>query len=222
MLSASRLGGVAVGDPVYYREIAVGEVSAIGLQDGASEVLVHAVIRPRYAPVVQAGSVFWNASGLRFDWSLFKGASFDLESLKSLLAGGIAFATPETQGEPAADGSQFPLRDKPDDFWLAWQPTVHLGPTDDEPALPKIDLATATDVTVEDEAAASYNVLSASHLRTGPGTTYRVIDTLAAGTTIDVTGQVLARDWYRVRLADGRVGYVWAKLLEPAPATATR
>jgi paraquat-inducible protein B len=178
------------------------------------------VIRPRYAPLVQAGTVFWNASGVRFDWSLFKGASFDLESLKSLLAGGIAFATPETQGEPAADGSQFPLHDKPDDSWLTWQPVVHLGPADGEPALPRIELAAATDVAVDDVAPVAYAVVSASHVREGPATTYRVIDTLAGGTTVDVTGQVMGRDWYRVRLADGGVGYVWAKLLEPA-ATAT-
>jgi paraquat-inducible protein B len=55
-------------------------VTATGLQDGASSVLVHAAIRPRYAPRVQAGSMFWNASGLRRDWSRCKGASVDLES----------------------------------------------------------------------------------------------------------------------------------------------
>jgi paraquat-inducible protein B len=220
VLSARQLGSVAVGDPVYYREVEVGEVTATGLQDGAATVLLHAVIRPRYAPLVQAGTVFWNASGARFDWSLFKGASFDVESLKSLLAGGIAFATPEVQGEPAADGSQFPLHDRPDDAWLAWQPAVHLGPADAAPALPRVELAAATDVAVEDEAPASYAVRSAAHVREGPGTTYRVIDTLAGGTTVEVTGQVLARDWYRVRLADGRVGYVWEKLLEPAGPTA--
>jgi hypothetical protein len=33
---------------------------------------------------------------------------------------------------------------------------------------------------------------------------------------VEVTGEILGRDWYRVRLGDGAVGYVWSKLLEPA------
>jgi hypothetical protein len=215
VLTGSELGSIAVGDPVYYREVQVGEVAAIGLEDDAASALVHAVIRQRYAPLVQEGSVFWNASGLRFDWSLFKGASLDLESLKALLAGGVAFATPETHGAQAADGSHFALHDKPEEAWLAWRPAVRLGPADVGPPLPRIDVA-ATNFSVEDMTPASYAVQTTSHVRQGPGTTYRVIDTLASGAMIEVTGEVLGRDWYRVSLGDGAVGYVWSKLLEPA------
>ena len=150
-----------------------------------------------------------------------KGASLDLESLQSLLGGGVAFATPEVQGAQAADGSRFALHDKPDPTWLTWQPAVHLGPADSGPPLPRIEVA-ATDVAVEDLTPASYAVQSASHVREGPGTTYRVIDTLAAGATVEVTGAVLGRDWYRIGLADGGVGYVWAKLLAPAGQAAAR
>jgi paraquat-inducible protein B len=215
VLVGSRLGSIAVGDPVYYREVQVGEVTAIDLEDDAAAVLVHAVIGRRYAPLVQEGSMFWNASGLRFDWSLFKGARLDLESLKALLAGGVAFATPEIQGAQAADGSYFALHDKPDDAWLAWRPTVRLGPADVAPPLPRIDLA-ATSFSVEDVPPASYAVQTASHVREGPGTTYRVIDTLPQGATVEVTGEVSGRDWYRVSLGDGATGYIWSKLLAPA------
>jgi paraquat-inducible protein B len=221
VLSARQLGSVAVGDPVYYREVEVGEVVAIGLEDDAAAVVLHAVIRERYAPLVQEGSMFWNASGLRFDWSLFKGASLDLESLKSLLVGGVAFATPDAPGAQAADGSQFALHDQPDDSWLAWQPAVRLGPADAGPPLPRVELATG-DVAVEDLTPASYSVQSASHLRAGPGTTYPVLDTLPTGTTVEVTGEVIGRDWYRIRRADGSAGYIWSKLLAPAEQAATR
>ena len=33
---------------------------------------------------------------------------------------------------------------------------------------------------------------------------------------VEVTGEVSGRDWYRVSLGDGGVGYVWSKLLKPA------
>ncbi len=215
VLTGRELGSIAVGDPVYYREVQVGEVTAIDLEDAAAAVLVHAVIRKRYAPLVQEGSLFWNASGLRFDWGLFRGASLDLESLKALLAGGVAFATPETEGAQAADGSRFALHDKPEDAWLAWRPVVRLGPAEPEPPLPRIAPA-ATDFSVEDLPPTSYAVQTASHVREGPGTTYRVIDTLAQGAMVEVTGDVAGRDWYRVSLEGGAIGYVWSKLLAPA------
>jgi len=43
-----------------------------------------------------------------------------------------------------------------------------------------------------------------------------VIDTLAQGAMGEVTGEVTGRDWYRVSLRDGAIGYVWSKLLAPA------
>jgi hypothetical protein len=43
-----------------------------------------------------------------------------------------------------------------------------------------------------------------------------VIGTLAQGATVEVTGQVSGRDWYRVNQGDGAAGYVWARLLAPA------
>lgn len=214
VLTASQLGSVAVGDSVYYREVEVGEVVATGFANNSASVLIHAVVHNRYAPLVREGSVFWNASGLHVDFSLFKGASLDLESLKALLAGGVAFATPDSQaGARAAAGSQFQLHDRPKDEWLSWQPAIPLGPPEAEPDLPQIETA-ASDFSVEDMAPAAYVATAASHVRRGPGVRYRIISTVAENATVEVTGKVMGLNWYRVRFADGRVGYVWGKLLQ--------
>jgi hypothetical protein len=216
LLSADELGSVAVGDPVYYREVEVGAVTAVGFEDGATSVLVHAVVRQRYAPLVQEGSVFWNASGLHADFSLFRGASIDVESLKALLAGGVAFATPDIQGgSQAADGSHFVLHNQPEDAWLTWRPVVQLGPQEAGPPLPRIEMAATGDVSVEDLSPAGYAATTAAHVRQGPGTTYRVIRTLQPGETVQVTGKVVGADWYQIGMTDGAEGYVWAKLLQP-------
>ena len=58
-----------------------------------------------------------------------------------------------------------------------------------------------------------------SHVRDGPDTTYPVLTTLRQGATVPVTGKVADRDWYRVSI-DGAVGYIWAKLVQPAQAGA--
>jgi paraquat-inducible protein B len=210
VLSAAQLGSINVGDPVYYREVQVGEVRATGLEDDAGAAQVHALIWQRYAPLVQEGTMFWNASGLHFHAGLFSGATLDLESLAALLAGGVAFATPDQEGTPAKDGSKFVLHDQPDPEWLKWRPLEKLAAAT-PPAL------RTQGFSVDDIASASYDVTTAAHVRDGPDTTYPVMTTLARGTTVTVTGKVAGQDWYRIAIADA-VGYVWAKLLEPAAA----
>ena len=215
VLSAAQLGSVAVGNPVYYREVQVGEVMATGLESDAGAAEVHALIWERYAPLVQEGTMFWNASGLRFHAGLFSGATVDLELLASLLAGGVAFATPDQQGTPAKDGSQFMLHDQPKDEWLAWQPAVRLAPAG------HTDRAGRRFLGRGPGACGPIPSPPTSHVREGPDTTYPVLTTLSQGTTVSVTGKVQDRDWYRVEVGDA-VGYIWAKLLEPAQAAAAQ
>jgi paraquat-inducible protein B len=208
VLSAAQLGSIHAGDPVYYREVQVGEVRATGLADDAGAAQVHALIWQRYAPLVQEGTMFWNASGLHFHAGLFSGATVDLESVASLLAGGVAFATPDQEGAPVKDGSQFVLHDQPDPEWLKWRPLEKL-------AAPTPPDRRTRGFTVDDLAPTPYDVTTAAHVRDGPDTTYPVMTTLARGTSVTVTGKVADHDWYRIAIADA-VGYVWAKLLEPA------
>ncbi len=57
--------------------------------------------------------------------------------------------------------------------------------------------------------------------RTGPGTNYEKVQTLTRGTTVEVTGKVEGKNWYRIALAGGRTAYVFAPLLRdaaPSPA----
>jgi paraquat-inducible protein B len=80
--------------------------------------------------LVRVNSKFWNAGGLDFRFGLFRGAEISAESAKTLLSGGIEFATPTTFGEPASDGAVFRLYDKPDDAWKDWMPLIQLNLSD--------------------------------------------------------------------------------------------
>ncbi|MBJ9976324.1 MCE family protein [Pseudomonas sp. S75] len=128
-LSAPRLGSIKPGVPVSYREVQVGKVVGAELGQSADRVLIHILIEPRYASLVRSGSRFWNSSGFGFDWGLFKGATVRTESLETLIAGGIAFATPEGEqmGNPARPQQTFALFEKADDAWLQWAPKISLG-----------------------------------------------------------------------------------------------
>ena len=116
------------GSPVYYRGIEVGAVQEQRLSDDARRVELDVFIRDPYAPLVRSDTKFWNVSGLAVDFSLFKGAQVDMESLQSLISGGVSFATPDAGkgSESAADGAIFPLYEEPKKEWLEWSPAIPL------------------------------------------------------------------------------------------------
>lgn len=128
-LSAARRGSLKAGVPVTYREVQVGKVTSFELGETADRVLIHVLIEPRYAPLVRTGSRFWNTSGVGVDAGLFKGVKVRTESMETILAGGVAFATPNNteMGSPAKPGQTFALFDEANDEWLDWAPKIPLG-----------------------------------------------------------------------------------------------
>ncbi|WP_207888370.1 PqiB family protein [Pseudomonas sp. 30_B] len=127
-LSAPRRGSLKVGVPVTYREVQVGKVTSFELGETADRVLIHILIEPRYAPLVHTGSRFWNTSGVGVDAGLFKGVKVRTESFETILAGGVAFATPNNaeMGPPAKPGQTFALFDESNEEWLDWAPKIPL------------------------------------------------------------------------------------------------
>src|SRR5688572_31509117 len=126
VLRTSRLGSLQRSSPVYYRGVEVGVVQEATLSPDATGVHVHVLIRSRYAPLVRANSVFWNVSGVSFSGGLFKGVHFKLESLRSLAAGSINFATPNDTAREVKDGQIFPLHADGRREWMSWAPRIQL------------------------------------------------------------------------------------------------
>lgn len=129
VLISSHLGSLKGGSPVYYRGVEVGAVQDSELGADATTVNIHVFIKRRYVKLVRKGSKFWNASGLDMSLGLLRGLEINVESLRSLIAGGIAFGTPnDPKDEPAKDGTVFPLYDKPQREWLEWAPKIPIPP----------------------------------------------------------------------------------------------
>lgn len=128
------LGSLQEQSAIYYRGIKVGEVLKYQLGDDGQEVKLQARVQREYAPLVRANSKFWNAGGIDFRFGLFRGAEISAGSAKTLLSGGVAFATPTELGEQAADGAVFRLYDKPEDAWKNWMPVINLKLPEQAPA----------------------------------------------------------------------------------------
>lgn len=109
-LRTERIGSLSVGSPVFFRDLDVGQVLGWDIADMAESVTVHAFIRAPYDRYVRQGTRFWNASGVTLKLGA-EGVQLQLESLRALLLGGIAFETPEeARGDPVAEQDrEFPL-----------------------------------------------------------------------------------------------------------------
>jgi paraquat-inducible protein B len=111
LLKASDLGSLGIGSPVYYRRVQVGQVIAYDLANDSKAMDIKVFVNSPYDKYVNAGTRFWNASGL--DISLGAGGvEVRTQSLIALLAGGVAFETPSfaaTKAEPAAANTIFTL-----------------------------------------------------------------------------------------------------------------
>ena len=128
VLRAERPKGVRVGTPVNYRGVEVGAVERVDLSPTANSADIHILVRSRFAPLVRAGSSFWNASGVSASGGILKGIEFELESLRTLYTGALEFATPSEKAPRARPGTVFFLYDKPKDEWLNWTPRIPLEP----------------------------------------------------------------------------------------------
>jgi paraquat-inducible protein B len=125
ILSTSGIRSLAQGSPVYYRGAEVGSVEYLSLSDDSTVVNIHILIEEKFSALVRANTVFWNAGGINMDLHLL-GISFNAENAKSVIIGGIAFATPDNYGKVATNNADFVLHDKVEDKWLEWSPSIIL------------------------------------------------------------------------------------------------
>ncbi len=109
-LTASRLGSVGVGTPVFYRDVSVGEVLSYDLGNGLGPVSIRIFVRSPYDRFVRAPTHFWNDSGVSINAGA-QGFHVELQSLQAVFSGGVAFKTPTLQAEipPSPPNTPFKL-----------------------------------------------------------------------------------------------------------------
>ena len=108
-IKAERIGSLASGAPVFYRDITVGEVLDYNIGNGLGPVMLNVFVRSPYDKLVRDGTHFWNASGVSVQIG-GDGLHIELASLQAVLNGGIAYDAPsEANAKPAAPGTEFVL-----------------------------------------------------------------------------------------------------------------
>jgi paraquat-inducible protein B len=91
-LRSNTLGSLGPGAPIYFRRIQVGLVTGFTLNDTGEHVDLNIFVDAPYDKFVQSSTRFWNESGIDLTIGP-QGMNLQTESLLSIIAGGISFAS---------------------------------------------------------------------------------------------------------------------------------
>lgn len=100
-------GSMAIGAPVLFKRIQVGKVEDINLTP-AGDVMIDVFVDAPYSDRLTESTRFWNASGFSINLGS-GGASLNVDSLISLLQGGVSFDTVGSNATKVADGHVYEL-----------------------------------------------------------------------------------------------------------------
>ena len=108
-LAMENADGITEGAPVLYRGVQVGRMENLRLAESEDQVIADAFIEAPHDRRLTTSTVFWDTSG--FSLSLgASGVSFNVNSLSSLLQGGVAFDTLVSGGRPVEPGHVYALQ----------------------------------------------------------------------------------------------------------------
>jgi len=136
-LTAPYRRSITEGTPVAFRGVEVGRVESIALRPDATAVDITILIQVPYDRLVHANTVFWNASGIDMDFSLFHGVTVRDGGVGSLLSGSISFATPDKPAPAATRDQVFELQDRMKKEWQKWSTAIPLDDPEPAPAPPE-------------------------------------------------------------------------------------
>ena len=114
VLTAQKLGNLSTGAPLFFHDLAAGEVLNVDAADGRSGAKIRIFVHAPFDNVVMKQTHFWNVSGLSVNMGP-EGLHVELQSVQALLSGGIAFDIPkglvDRAETPVPNDETFPLYD---------------------------------------------------------------------------------------------------------------
>lgn len=107
-LIAKNLSGISTGTPIFYKKFKIGAVIATKLHKDNVSIFLN--IQKSHVKLLNKSTVFWNVSGVKIDASL-GGVNVEMDSLTSLIAGGISLETVDLDAAPINGRDEFVLYD---------------------------------------------------------------------------------------------------------------
>ena len=111
VLRAADGSALSAGAPVLHKGIEVGYLEKPELAENGRDVVVSAFIEAPYDRRITTSTRFWYTSGFSVTLGA-GGVSLDVDSLASLIEGGVAYDTIVSGGDPIRDGQLFDIFDE--------------------------------------------------------------------------------------------------------------
>lgn len=125
-IEAKNVESINAGDSVTFRGLKIGTVTKVELAKNSQTVLLRINVENKYVRVIRSNTVFWRKVAVKADVGLF-GADVKINSLDSILRGGIELFTPDDAGPIAKAGTKFALSENPPKGWEKWNPVLEFG-----------------------------------------------------------------------------------------------
>jgi len=127
VLEANERGGLQRGAPVLYRGLKIGHIVSVALSVDAATVEARTLILPAFKQLVRGNTVFWETSGIDLSVGL-SGLRLSVDTLSTIVLGGVSMATPDTPGQLVTTGHRFSVQENVDDEkMLRWKPLIQIG-----------------------------------------------------------------------------------------------
>lgn len=123
LIETEDVESISPGSAVTYRGLKVGSVTKFHLAKGAQRINIQVNVENRYAYLVRANTVFWRKVGIQAKLGLF-GSDIKVNSLDSIMNGGLQFATPDPAGPMAKALARFTLAPAAPKDVGKWKPTL--------------------------------------------------------------------------------------------------
>lgn len=111
------------GDAIFYRGVKVGQISGLKINPTGQNIDIIVSIERGHRWLIRKNTTFWQKAAIYAKAGLF-GTEVKINSLESVLKGGISFATPEPPGVLAPANWGFFLEENPPRKWEKWEPEL--------------------------------------------------------------------------------------------------
>lgn len=125
LLETDNVESVSIGDSITYRGVKLGAVTKLAFSKDATTILLHINIENRYTRLIRSNTIFWRKVGVQAKLGLFN-SEIKINSLDSIMNGGIEIATPTNAGPPAKALQKFPLYATGPKEYGNWRPKLEL------------------------------------------------------------------------------------------------
>ena len=120
LLRGEKRNSVTAGSPVTYRGVTIGRVLSVELSPDGLKVDARLRILDKHTKLLSSESKFWASGGIDASFSALSGGlTFEMESLETLVQGGVSVLTTAVGGRPIKPGDDFVLHPSAEEQWYS-------------------------------------------------------------------------------------------------------